>query len=34
MMGPADLLELPELELVYEGPLRACDQSRQMPVIA
>lgn len=26
MMRPGDLLELPELELIYEGPLRACDQ--------
>jgi len=28
MMRPADLMDLPELELIYEGPLRACDQPR------
>ena len=26
MMRPVDLMRLPELELIYEGPLRACDQ--------
>ena len=28
MRRPADLMDLPELELIYEGPLRACDQPR------
>lgn len=27
MMRPSDLMELPELELIYEGPLRASDRS-------
>ena len=27
MMRPHDLLMLPELELIYEGPLSACDRS-------
>ena len=34
MMRPADLLDLPELELIYEGPLRASDQPWQLPVMA
>ena len=25
MMRPADLMECPELQLIYEGPLRTCD---------
>lgn len=32
MMRPADLLDLPELELIYEGPLRTCDRNCDAPM--
>lgn len=34
MMRPADLMAMPELELVYEGPLCTCDHPRDLPVLA
>lgn len=32
MMRPCDLLELPELEMIYEGPLWACDYAWELPM--
>ena len=34
MMRPADLLAMPELELIYEGPLCTCDHSAVIPDLA
>ena len=33
MIRPGDLTELPELELIYEGPLRASDRPWELPVM-